>query len=477
MLGSVDYHDEAIDGSVNVATSLQQPGSSIKPLTYAAALSPAENGEVSWTAADVLWDVPVEYPQFDGSEYAPVNYDGAFHGPTRLRQALANSYNIPAVLALQEIGIPKLMEFAQKLGITTWDQDSSSYGLSLTLGGGEVTPLDLTTAYAAFANGGKRVEPVSLLRVAKSNGEVLYEHPVTSGEQVIDPRVAFLISDILDDDAARVPAMGNDNPLALPFPAAAKTGTTNDYRDNWTMGYTPGLVVGVWTGNTDNSEMIDISGLTGAAPLWSDFMQAVYSDFGLLESLTVNGVPPATEFAVPPTGLEKRPLCAISSITVGATDCTRGSEEWFLTDDTPDETPPVDPNVVKWEELETAVLRTPAVLLPPLPPEAIQVSTDAADDKQPPPQIFCHIFEGADATTLPPNAQPQVFLKPPRNPESLKAAHEWAQAHNIAILPTAACTEEMLTVSPRPQRPRHLAHHQPGRWRSGGWHHAHRGHG
>jgi membrane peptidoglycan carboxypeptidase len=137
-----------------------------------------------------------------------VNYDGAFHGPTRLRAALANSYNVPAVLALQDVGVPQFMEFARKVGITTWGQDSSSYGLSLTLGGGEVTPLDLTAAYAAFANGGKRVEPVSILRVTKSNGEVVYEQPADPGEQVLDPRVAFLISDILDDDAARVAGDG-----------------------------------------------------------------------------------------------------------------------------------------------------------------------------------------------------------------------------------------------------------------------------
>jgi len=391
MLGSVDYHDETIDGHVNVATSLQQPGSSIKPLTYAAALSPDENGEVSWTAADILWDVPVDYPQFDGSEYSPVNYDSRFHGPSRLRTALANSYNIPAVLALQDVGIPQFMGFAQKMGISTWEQDSSNYGLSLTLGGAEVTPLDLTTAYAAFANGGQQVEPVSILRVTKSNGEILYESQPAVGEQVLDPRVSFLISDMLDDDAARVPAMGHDNPLALPFPAAAKTGTTNDFRDNWTMGYTPGLVVGVWTGNTDNSEMLHISGLTGAAPLWSDYMQAIYSDFGLLEALNQNGMPPATEFVVP-AGLEKRPLCAISSIAVGATDCKRSGEEWFLTDGLPAQDPPIDPNVVQWEELETAVLRAPAVPLPPLPPEAIQVSEGEDADKQPPPQLFCHFF-------------------------------------------------------------------------------------
>jgi len=269
---------------------------------------------------------------------------------------------------------------------------------------------------------------------------------------VLDPRVSFLISDMLDDDAARVPAMGHDNPLALPFPAAAKTGTTNDFRDNWTMGYTPGLVVGVWTGNTDNSEMLHISGLTGAAPLWSDYMQAIYSDFDLLESLNQNGMPPATEFVVP-AGLEKRPLCSLSSITVGATDCIRSGEEWFLTDGLPAQDSPIDPNVVQWEELETAVLRAPAVSLPPLPTEAIQVSEGVDADKQPPSQLFCHFFEGAETATLPPDALPQVFLTPPRNPESLKSAHEWAQANNIAILPTSACTEDLLTLARDPNAP------------------------
>ncbi|MBK8931269.1 MAG: transglycosylase domain-containing protein [Chloroflexi bacterium] len=449
MLGSVDYHDEAIDGRVNVTLSPQQPGSSIKPLTYAAALSPVEGGQPAWTAADILWDVPVDYPQFDGSTYSPVNYDGAFHGPVRLRAALANSYNVPAVLALQDIGVPRFIDFARQMGISSWTGDSSSYGLSLTLGGGEVTPLDLTGAYAVLANGGNKVPPAAILRVAKSNGEVLYDYQPPAATAVLDPRVAFLISDILDDDAARVPAMGSQNPLALPFPAAAKTGTTNDYRDNWTMGYTPGLVVGVWTGNTDNSAMINISGLTGAAPLWSDYLQAVYSDYGLLESLQVNGAPPATEFT-PPSGLEKRPLCAIASVAPGMVDCQRSGEEWFLAAANPVVEPPVDPNVVRWEELETAVLRAPAVPLPPLPPEALQVSDSAEADKLPPPQIFCQIGEGTETTQLPPNALPQVFLTPPRNPESLKAAHEWAQANNVAILPTAVCTTDLLAMARDP---------------------------
>jgi penicillin-binding protein 1C len=445
MLGSVDYKDETIDGHVNVTLSLQQPGSSIKPLTYAAALSPFEEGKPDWTAADILWDVDVAYPQFNGSTYSPVNYDERFHGPVRLRTALANSYNIPAVLVLQDLGLPRFLEFARQMGISTWQNDPSNYGLSLTLGGAEVTPLELTGAYAVFANGGTRVPPIAILRVEKSSGELLFAQPAPAPISVIDPRVAFLINDILDDDNARVPAMGRDNPLALPFPAAAKTGTTNDFRDNWTMGYTPGLVVGVWTGNTDNSEMINISGLTGAAPLWSDYMQAVYANPDLTPVLNINGASPAFEFSMP-AGLEKRPLCAISSVTIGATDCTRSGEEWFLVTTEPAAQP--TPDVVVWEALETAVLRAPAVALPALPVEIVL----AGDSDLLPPPLFCHFSEGTDLLLLPPDASGQIFLNPPRNKESLKAAHEWAQVNGIAIFPVESCNEETLTLARDPNR-------------------------
>ena len=450
MLGSVDYHDETIDGHVNVTLSPQQPGSSIKPLTYAAALSPAPDGQPAWDVADIVWDVPVKYPQFNGTAYEPVNYDGRFHGPIRLRTALANSYNIPALLLLQDIGVARFIEFTRQLGIESFSDDPAAYGLSLTLGGGELTPLELTSAYAVLANGGYRVPPAAILRVQKSDGELLYEYETPTPAPVVDPRVAFLISDILDDDAARVPAMGRDNPLDLPFPAAAKTGTTNDFRDNWTMGYTPGLVVGVWTGNTDNSEMINISGLTGAAPLWSEYMQAVYSNYELLDVLAVNGNPPAAEF-VQPDGLEKRPLCNIGSITIGATECSLAGQEWFIvTGETADNPPTIEGDVVRWEELETAVVRVPAIPLPALPVELI--SNEADEDALPAP-VFCHFPEGFDNLILPPEVAAYLFLTPPRNSESLKSAHEWAQAHNLAVLPAQFCNDELIALASDPNRP------------------------
>ncbi len=448
MLGSVDYQDEGIDGYVNVALSPQQPGSAIKPLTYAAALSPNDGQEPAWTAADILWDVPVEYAQVNGSTYTPVNYDGAFRGPVRLRAALANSYNIPALLTLQDLGVPRLLEFAQQMGINSWGNDPANYGLSLTLGGAEVTPLELTSAYAVFANGGKAVSPVSILRVEKSDGELLFVQETAVPLQILDARVAYLISDILDDDLARLPAMGRNNPLELPFPAAAKTGTTNDFRDNWTVGYTPGLVVGVWTGNTDNSEMLGISGLTGAAPLWGDYMQAVYANYDLLDRLWVDGIPPATTFE-PPEGLEKRPLCNLTTITIGATECAPAGEEWFLVRSDLVAGPELDPSLVKWVPLEPAVIRAPAVPLAPLPVEAQQVSDS---DNAPPPQLFCQFSEGTAVATLPPAAAEQLFLAPPRNEESLPAAHQWAQANNLPILPTQTCNEELLALAGDPNR-------------------------
>lgn len=445
MLGSVDYRDEKIDGNVNIALSQQQPGSAIKPLTYAAALSPQEDtGEPAWTAADMLWDVPVDYPQVDGAVYSPVNYDGRFHGPVRVRDGLANSYNVPAVLLLQDIGVPRFLTFAQQMGIESFGADAGRYGLSITLGGGELTPLELTTAYGVFANGGRQVKPVSILRVEKTDGELLFEHQAEPAPEVLDPRVAFLISDILDDDEARMPAMGPDNPLALEFPAAAKTGTTNDFRDNWTVGYTPGLVVGVWTGNTDNSEMISVSGLSGAAPLWSAFMTAVYRDPALQQALAVDGAIPPVTFA-PPPGITLTPTCTLQSVTNGATECGLGDEEWLLDIKSEAPSPSLTPaTAIAWEALDPGVWRLPAILALPEEIRVVDADRIAGDDPEMSP-TSCFFPEGTARDELPTSATNAVFLSAPRNPESLRPAYEWAEENDIPIFPLIACTDEILT--------------------------------
>jgi len=280
MVGSADFFNEDIDGQVNMALAPRQPGSSIKPLTYAAAF------EKGWTPATLLWDVRSEFPPSgdpnDPREpYKPVNYDGRFHGPVTVRTALGSSYNIPAVKTLQFVGIyddpatPQeegLLAFARRLGITTLDRDD--YGLALTLGGGDVSLLELTGAYSVFANGGRRLPPVAITRIEASNGDVVYEYQTPEAQPIVRPDHAYLITSILADNNARTPSFGANSILRLPFEAAVKTGTTNDFRDNWTLGFTPDLAVGVWIGNADYTPMEDISGVAGAGPIWSQVMQA-----------------------------------------------------------------------------------------------------------------------------------------------------------------------------------------------------------
>ena len=279
MVGSADFYNEAISGQVNMAVSPRQPGSSIKPLTYTAAF------EKGWTPATLIWDVPSEFSpsgqENDPSEkYKPVNYDGNFHGPVTVRTALSNSFNVPAVKTLNFVGIydnpdtdekEGFIEFAKKMGITTLTRED--YGLSLTLGGGEVTLLQMTGAFATFANEGKKVTPIAIQKIVNTKGEVVFENKQEEGEQVIRPEHAYLISSILSDQEARVPMFGEHPVINLPFTAAVKTGTTNDFRDNWTIGYTPDLAVGVWVGNADYKPMQNTTGLTGAAPIWANIMQ------------------------------------------------------------------------------------------------------------------------------------------------------------------------------------------------------------
>ncbi len=281
MVGSTDFYNETIQGQVNMATSqTRQPGSSIKPFTYAAAF------EKGWTPSTLIWDIPSGFPPSGDPNdqrdpYEPVNYDGRFHGPVTVRTALSNSYNIPAVKTLQFVGIyddPKtpqkegLIGMAQKLGITSLTRND--YGLALTLGGGDVSLLEMTGAYAVFANGGRRIPPVAILKITDNAGNLIYEYKTPEGEQVLRPEHAYLISTILSDYEARRPMFGASPIINLGFNTrvASKTGTTNDFRDNWTMGYSPDLAVGVWVGNADYTAMQNTTGLTGAAPIWASFM-------------------------------------------------------------------------------------------------------------------------------------------------------------------------------------------------------------
>lgn len=343
MVGSADFNNDAIAGQVNVAISPRQPGSAIKPVLVAAAL---QDDLVS--PASVIWDIPVTYtvglPESLGGSvtnsedliYRPRNYDEKFHGPVTVRSALANSYNVPMVKLLDRLGVPRMLEVARTLGITSLAQDDDWYGLSLTLGGGEVTLLDLTTAYHTIANGGLYHAPQVVHELRDSRGEPIPAEVLAAdqdgetaeiagdGEPVIDPAVAFLVTDILSDETARQPAFGVTNPLVLSRPAAAKTGTTSDYRDNWTLGYTRYLVAGVWAGNSDGHPMQSASGVTGAAPIWHDFMEGILTQPALLALLEAPDDPAAWQF-VPPAGLERSENCPPT------TSCRTGGEYFRTT--------------------------------------------------------------------------------------------------------------------------------------------------
>lgn len=288
LVGSPDYANAGIAGQINMAVAPRQTGSAIKPLTYLAAF---ELSQDYWTPATVILDEPTQFPDGPGRPpYVPRNYDGTFHGPVSVRSALANSYNIPAVKALQHVGIPALQDVAARLGITTLTRPD--YGLSLTLGGGEVSLLEMTAAFAAFANGGYRAEPHAILRVETETGDLLEDDARPSLHRALSAEHAFLITSILSDAEARRPAFGASAAwLELPNrPAAAKTGTTNDYRDAWTVGYTPDLVAGIWVGNADNAPMNAAAAGVSAAPIWHQFMQAALAGWPVHPFLRPQGV-------------------------------------------------------------------------------------------------------------------------------------------------------------------------------------------
>ncbi len=284
MVGSYDFFDEKY-GKFNTTLALRQPGSAVKPITYAVAF------EKGYTPATVIMDVPTIFPQGDGKEYKPVNYDGKYRGPIQLRFALGNSINVVAVKLLALIGIEDFLKTAYNMGITTLaptKENLRRFGLSVTLGGGEVRLLEITNAYTVFARGGTKLPYSYVLEIKDYKGKTIYKKKKPREVRVFDKSIAFLISHILSDNNARLLAFGPNSYLRIPGKTVAvKTGTTNDKRDNWTIGFTKDITIGVWVGNNDNSPMDKriASGITGASPIWHKLMRFALNtyDDGIIE--------------------------------------------------------------------------------------------------------------------------------------------------------------------------------------------------
>lgn len=328
LVGSADFDNVEIDGQVNMALAPRQPGSTIKPLVYAMAFAKNDvPAEERWTPGTLVADIKQEFPDGANPPYVPTNYDKKERGLVTVRSALGMSLNIPAVRAIQAIGVPNFVAMAPRFGVTTLTRPD--YGLSLSLGAGEIPLVEMTGAFAILANQGRRVPPVTILKITYSDGRVFCEQGTASpcqadpnsGEQVLSAVDAFLITSILSDNDARSPVFGQNSLLRLDRPAAAKTGTTNDFRDVLTMGYTPQLVTGVWVGNSDNSEMLNISGITGAAPIWNEFMRTALAD------------QPAIDFT-PPPGVRQWEVCADTG-TQPSVACPEKRTLWFAEDRPP----------------------------------------------------------------------------------------------------------------------------------------------
>ncbi len=326
MVGSRDFHSTEIDGQVNVTLSSRQPGSAIKPVTYLTAL------RKGFPPSYMITDTKTSFDSGDPDKpYEPENYDGKFRGPVQLRYALGSSLNVPSVKLVQLEGLKNMLSVAFELGLTTLEPTTANLrrmGLSVTLGGGEVKLLDLVSAYSAFANGGDRIEPVSILRVADSNGKVLFQHHQVKGRQVVSPQEAFLINNILSDNSARLLTFGVNSLLNMGTrPVAVKTGTTNDRRDNWAIGWSRSVVVGAWVGNNDNAPMKEVaSGVSGASPIWRRLMLEVLTSY------------PSENFEIPP-GIISRDVDIISGYT--AHDGFPSRPEYFMEQSIPDGQDPI----------------------------------------------------------------------------------------------------------------------------------------
>ncbi len=312
MVGSADYLDPRISGQVNGATALRQPGSALKPFTYGLAL------ERGFPASYLLPDIDFD-PGPGDERFIPRNYDERYHGPVRIRTALGCSYNVAAVRMLERVGQPELLERLRKAGFRSLRHDPDHYGLGLTLGNGEVTLLELARAYAAIANRGWYKE-VGFLGGASIEGKA---GNAGDSARIFSEQVAYILAHMLSDRSARQPAFGECSPLDLPFPCAAKTGTTKDYRDNWTIGFTADYTVGVWVGNFDGRPMHGVSGVSGAGPLFRDVMLALHRSR-------------RPEAFARPWGVEEKSVCPLSGDLAGP-GCPNKMSEVFVAEGSPKE--------------------------------------------------------------------------------------------------------------------------------------------
>lgn len=320
MLGGINYFDKEHDGQVNIITSPRQPGSAIKPITYTAAFLKG------YTPATLIYDVKKSYTTKRGEGFIPNNFGDKYHGLVLAREALASSYNLPAVEMLHRVGLESFLKTAQALGISTFT-NAHTYDYSITLGANEVTLLELANAYTTLAREGNYLETYAIENVTDNHNRIIYTHPKKSSERRLGEhgrQIAYLITDILADSQARMPGFGEKNYLSLSRPAAVKTGTTTDWHDVWTVGYTPLYTVGVWMGNNNNDAMRQISSATGAAPVWNQFFEEFLKG------------KPVEEFQRP-DGIVEKEICALSGKLVDEI-CPERKREKFLAGTEPKET-------------------------------------------------------------------------------------------------------------------------------------------
>jgi peptidoglycan glycosyltransferase len=453
MVGSIDYNStiptktkgekgNVLDGQVNVTTRERQPGSALKPFTYLAAM------EQGMTPATVLWDVPTEFPPFGPDSYKPLNYNGKWNGPLRIRTALANSLNMPAVKALKFAGVDNTINLLHRAGISGLQNGAGYYGLALTLGSGEVTPLDLTAAYNTLASNGAYYPPMAIQKIVDSRGNTTVFSPKPT-PKAINPDHAAIISNMLSDDNARAPIWGLNSKLKLSRPAAVKTGTSNDWRDAWTVGYTPYVTVGVWSGNNNNEVTAKVESLTGGGVIWHNVMEELFKNpkFEQVLAEPYAGRLPL-DFTLP-ADLVRRPICALPG------SFNRYKDELFAPDmlkRTPTLTPTaglagLDPSATSTPAQSVSSCDIYTNLIVAQLGEAPIAAPDSQEQPGVNPANYCKPIDGVFVpdgmlTTI------KVMKLPPADPDE-KVDYRWAGGGAVSAEQIPDCTEAMIaTVAP-----------------------------